>query len=283
MPSRIARERAARVDGLKPLAEKARRNLDAGGNLETVMGTISPPTSFSWKDAEAALLAAKNFGDEADPHASFAWATLALAILGLIERDAHGIVGRFQRRLLQGSRHGKRLEGYAYVVRGASAVELGRLDEAQEDLEAAHTAYSAARVGEREALQVNLRLVNLQLVRQDWQQAEWLAETTLHRLSRVGTSADRAECSLLLAHAQFGMGQLEATLDSIREALRNADSRESFIRARAYLLKARVELENNLPRDATDDLNAARALFLRIGNQRGLHDCETVRDRIEQA
>jgi len=41
MPSRIAREQAARVDGLKPLAERARRNLDAGGNLETVMGMSS--------------------------------------------------------------------------------------------------------------------------------------------------------------------------------------------------------------------------------------------------
>ncbi len=283
MQFRIARRRVALVARLTPLAEGARRTLAAGGDLESVTSNISTSWSLTWKDAEAALESAKRCADQAAPEASFVWATLALAVLRLIEQDTSSLIRRVQRTLLQGSGHAKRLQGYAYMVRGAAAVELGRLDEAHQNLEAAHTAYAASRVGEREALEVNLRLVNLQLVREDWQQAEWLAESTLRRLDRVGNSADRGECTLLLAHAQFGMVRLEAALNSIGQVLGDTDSREHFIRARAYLLKARVELAYNQAQEASKDCDLARGLFIKIGNQRGLRDCDTVREMIGSA
>jgi tetratricopeptide (TPR) repeat protein len=169
------------------------------------------------------------------------------------------------------------------MLRGAALTGFGRFNEAQQDLETAHTAYSAARVGERETLQVNLRLVNLQLAREDWQQAEWLAETTLRRLDRVGTSADRSECTLLLAEAQFGMGRPDAALNNLGQVLVNTHDHDYLIRARAYLMKARVDLKYGGFREASEDCDSAHELFLKIGTQRGLRACEALKKQIENA
>lgn len=257
--------------------------LEHGDDLEEIASLIrrNAHGPLTRRDVEGALEIARRDLDKEDAQSSYIWSTLALAVLQIARSDISGIPGRIRRVLLEGSGHARDLEAFGHMLRGSAAAELGRFETARHQLERAKEAYSGSPDGDRLTARVNIRLARIELLGGNWQKAELIAEGVLHRMGDWGTADDKGECLRVIGAAQFGMGRLEAALDSATRILATANVRV-MLRAQAHLQKAIVELELDQLETALSDSQKAATLFDEAGDEHGIRDSIELQSRIDK-
>jgi hypothetical protein len=141
--------------------------------------------------------------------------------------------------------------------------------------------YAGSKDGDQLAARVDIRLARLELLKGNWPEAELIAEGALHRMRDWGTADDKGQCLRVIGAAQFGMGRLQAALDSAARILTTAGV-GVVLRAQAHLQKAAIELELDQLENALGDCQKASNLFDEARDQGGIRDSTELQSRIDK-
>ena len=119
---------------IRPRAESV---IAAAISLEQAMTEVSREagnTRLSWHTVEEALAVAREYRERRRTAEAFVWASLAVAALRGVVSNHQGPRARLASLLFEKSGHRRRLEGYAFLIRGVTAMDLGHAEDAEEDL-----------------------------------------------------------------------------------------------------------------------------------------------------
>lgn len=239
---------------------------------------LNDRSPLTWRDVEYALAVSRRDFDRGDDQSSYVWSTLALAVLEISQSDVRSIRSRIRRAIVERSGHARKLEAYAHEIRGTAATELDLLQLAREEFERAKDLYH--RAGDnRSEVRLGSRLAYLELLAQNWIEAELVAENALRQMSDWGTAKEKGDCVLTIGHAQFRTHRLKAAMDSAGQILA-ASGGGALLEGQAYLLRAMTELESGQLIDAVSDCQKATRLFEEAGNTRGLRKATELQARL---
>jgi tetratricopeptide (TPR) repeat protein len=226
---------------------------------------------LTWRDVERALSVAKRDFDWGDDQSTYVWSTLALAVLQISQSDVRSIRSRIRRAIVERSGHADKLEAYAHEMRGTAATQIHRFQLARRELEWAREVYH--RTGDqRSEVRVRSRLAHIELLEENWAEAELIAENALRQISGLdGALDDVGGCLIVIGHAQFGMRRMDAALGTVEQILSDPQAGE-VSRGKAYLLKAMLKLDSGKLNEAASDCQEAKRLFGAAGNIRGLQE-----------